>query len=50
MTAVLETAIMVDLSGKADGLTYIAGALNRGDVFRAQLAMQQLRLLNTASR
>jgi hypothetical protein len=34
----------IDLSGKADGLAYIAGALNRGDVFRAQLAMQQLRL------
>jgi hypothetical protein len=34
----------VDLSGKANGLAYIAGALNRGDVFRAQIAMQQMKL------
>jgi hypothetical protein len=40
----------VDLSGKADGLAYIAGALNRGDVFRAQLAMQQLKLPSAPAR
>jgi hypothetical protein len=36
--------VPVDFAGKAGGLSEITTALNRGDVFRAQLATQQLKL------
>jgi hypothetical protein len=36
----------VDLSTKASGLNDVAGALNRGDIFRAQVGTLQLKLPN----